>query len=209
MYITTYEKAQNNNIKIIEDSVTNDKEIDKLDFTLLEQNAKKSQQKDAKGIYFEYDWKFTENGIETRVCGNKREGFVMWQTSPKPAFFKILKTYYPNGYLKKKGKCMGGGYTMVGVWEYYDESGQLTSKVDEDEKFGKFDYNELLLFLHQKDHLNIETGENRENVSFNYDKNIKQWWVEATSSTFWITEYIIDGETGVIIDKKEYQGGII
>jgi len=176
----------------------------KLDFELLDKYAEKTQKKDAKGIYFQYYWMFTETDY---LSGNTRNGFVVWQTPPKPAFFKIYKEYHPNGYLRLKGKRMGGGATMIEEWEYYDEKGQLTSKKNEDDKFGKFSYNELLLFLQHEGHLNLVTGENREKVDFGYNVEIKQWNVYAIDANFWVTEYVIDGETGEVISKKEYQGG--
>lgn len=180
---------------------------DKLDLALLDKFAKKSPKEDEQGIYYEYDWTLSENDTITWWFGNTREGFIMWQTPPSPAFFKIYKEYYPNGYLKLKGKRMGGDYTLIGEWEYYNENGELVHTWNEDEKFDAFGYNELLLFLHQQKHINTETGENRERVDFGYDVEKKQWWVETTSSRYWITKYIIDGKTGEVIDKKEFQGG--
>ena len=177
---------------------------DKLDFDLLEKCAEKSPL-DLSGKNFHYYWVFQENGVETKVSGNKRKGFSMWQTPPPPAFFKIYKEYYPNGYLQLKGKCMGGGATMVGEWEYYDDTGTITSIKNEDEKFGKFGYNELLLLLHQQEHINIKTGENRESVSFGYDAETKQWGVSIEGFGLWYTVYIIDGETGEVINKRVYQ----
>jgi hypothetical protein len=181
---------------------------DRLNFELLDKFARKTQYRDEKGVYFDYYWFFTENGTDTQLFGDTRNGFTVWQTPPAPAFFVILKSYYPNGYLKKKGKCMGGKSTMVGEWEYYDETEQLTSKKNEDEKFGKFGYKELLLFLDQQGHINLETGKNRENTDFAYNVENKQWGVRTMNNRYWITEYVMDGETGEIIDKKEYQGGM-
>ena len=97
---------------------------------------------------------------------------------------------------------------MVGEWEYYDENGELTQVIDEDKKFGKFGYNELLLFLDQQGHINLETGENRENTQFAYNVENKQWGVRTMNDRYWVTVYVIDGETGEIINKKESQGGI-
>jgi len=180
---------------------------DRIDFFLLEQNAIKKPM-DAIGKDVFYKWFYmTNEGIEIKIYGSKIDGFVQLQTPPKPAFFYIYKEYYPNGYLKLKGKRMGGGATMVGEWEYYDENGHLTSKKNEDEKFGKFGYNELLLFLHQKEYINLETGDNREKVDFRYDVETKQWEIYIINDFHWITEYIIDGETGEILDMKEFQGG--
>ena len=181
---------------------------DRLDFSLLDKYARKRNMKDSIGEYVSYSWSFTENDTKTQLSGSTRNGITVWETPPSPVFFQIYKQYYPNGYLKLKGKRMGGGATMVGIWEYYDETGKLIKKVDEDAKFGKFDYNKLLLFLHQKEHLNLETGENRERVSFGFNAEQKHWGVTAIGAGQWTTKYIIDGETGEVIDKKEYQGGI-
>jgi len=180
--------------------------MDKLDFELLEEKAQKHTV--AGQNYFEYDWTFTENGTETRVYGNKKDGFVMTQIPPNPAFFTIYKTYYPNGFLKYKGNYFGHKTSMIGEWEYYDEHGKLTYVIDEDEKFGKFGYNEVLLFLHQQGNINIETGENREKFTLTYNVEKKQWGVDVMNVRYQGTRYLIDGETGEVIEKKEYQGGI-
>lgn len=191
--------VEKNNKKVMKDN---------LDLFLLEQNAEKIPM-DNSGKFFFYQWEFiADDDTEIQIKGNKINGFVELQIPPKPAFFKIYKEYYPNGDLKIKGKRMGTGATMVGEWEYYDENGQLAAQKNEDEKFGKFGHNELLLFLAQQGHINLETGENREKADFGYNSETKQWEVYVTSLLFWITEYIIDGETGEVISKKEYQGGI-
>ena len=182
--------------------------IDKLDFELLDKLAKKAEKKDDKGTYIEYDWSFTENDIKTRLVGDTRDGFVMTQIPPKPAFFTIYKTYYPNGFIKYKGNYFGHKTSMTGVWEYYDEHGKLTHVINEDEKFGKFGYNEVLLFLHQQGNINIESGENRERFTLTYNVEKKQWGVDVMNVSYQGTRYLIDGETGEVIEKKEYQGGI-
>jgi len=174
---------------------------DKLDFNLLEKNATKYLF-DSEGKELHYYWLFNENGIETKISGNKKQGFYMRQTPPPPAFFKYYKEYYPNGNLKVKGKSMGGGATRVGKWEYYNENGELTSVKNEEKKFGKFGYNELLFFLHQQGHINIETGENRENAEFGYNSETKRWGVHVFGKHIF-TEYVIDGKSGEIIKKEE------
>lgn len=197
-YIQIYGNKVSDNIQIINDSIMGHK----LNFELLDKYAtRKWQMKDSIGEYIYYSWKFTENGVETHLSGSTRNGFSVWQTPPAPAFFKIYKEFYSNGYLKLKGKCMGSN-TRVGLWKYFDETGKLIKTVDEDAKFGKFGYNELLLFLHEQGHINIETGENRERTDFGYNTELKQWDV-YTISNYWITEYAIDGETGEVIEKKE------
>ena len=81
---------------------------DQLNFELLDKFARETEYRDERGVYFDYYWFFTENGTDTQLFGDTRNGFTVWQTPPAPAFFIILKSYYPNGYLKRKGKCMWG-----------------------------------------------------------------------------------------------------
>ena len=197
------------NAPIFCQTIINTKMDNKLDFKLLDKYAEKSQREDTLGTYFEYYWSFTDKkGTESELFGNIREGFVVSQTPPKPAFYHIYKEYFPNGNLKEKGKFLGEG-TMIGEWEYYNETGQLVSKKNEDAKFGRFGCNELLSFLHQQKHINVKTGENREKIRIVFNEENKQWFVRTTNPRYWIIEYVINGETGEIIDKKEYQGGFV
>ena len=188
--------------------ILNDTIMDKrIDFNLLEERAEKTPLAGENQYQYSLEYEDTDGSV-CKIFGNKTNGFVEWQTPPNPVFLKIYKEYYPNGYLKVKGKRLRNGATLIGEWEYYNENGQLTSTVDEDKKFGKFGYNELYLFLHQQKYINIETGENREKVSFGYNIETKQWSVTITGLGYWMTEYLIDGETGEILNKKESQGGI-
>ena len=182
---------------------------DKLNFELLDKYAKKTQMNDgAGGVYFHYDWTFApkdrDRDFSDYLSGNTIRGFFVWQTPPKPAFFQIYSEYYPNGNIKRRSKdMMGGG--GIGEEKHYDENGTLTHVINNDEKFGKFGYNEVLLFLHQQGHINLETGENRSGLHFVYHADTKQWYAGTMSSTFWQTDYIIDGETGEVISKEEYE----
>ena len=181
---------------------TQNKEVmaERLDFELLEQNAKKEVEN---GI-ISYYWKFvTEDGTEIEIDGSTEKGFNEKQFPPKPAFYYISKDYYPNGYLRSKGKRMGDGATMVGEWEFYNKKGELVGKINFDEHYDQFGYNELLQFLHQEGHINLETGENREKVSFGYED--KKWWVSINIVRPWRTEYEIDGKTGEVLNKKTFR----
>ncbi|MCL2682183.1 MAG: hypothetical protein FWE63_01700 [Bacteroidales bacterium] len=181
---------------------TQNKDImaERLDLELLEQNAKKIPS----GKSFSYRWKFvTDDGTEIEIDGSEEKGFNEKQFPPKPAFFFIYKEYYENGNLRLKGKCMGGGATKIGEWEFYNKENELVSKMNFDENYGKFGYNELLLFLHQEGQINLETGKNREKVSFGYED--KKWWVSFMGAGGLRTEYELDGETGEVLSKKEFR----
>ena len=176
----------------------------KLDFSLLDRYARRIR---STGGYT-YRWTFTdENGTRTTLSGNTRRGFSVWQT-PLFVFYQIFMEFHPNGYLSRKGKIMGNGGVRVGEWRHYDETGQLIKTVDEDAKFGKFGYNELLLLLHKRGHINIETGAGREGLDISFNSENKTWGV-ITETNFWITIYDIDGQTGDILEMEEKQGGIM
>ena len=99
-------------------------------------------------------------------------GYAEIETPLVPAFYKIEKLYYQNGKIQEFGAALG--FMKIGVWKYYDENGKETV-VDEDEKYGKPNYNDVLAFLDKKGYINLHTGENRERVSVGYDPKARMW----------------------------------
>jgi hypothetical protein len=95
---------------------------------------------------------------------------------PKPKFYQIIQLYYENGKIWKRGKTLGGS-VPVGEWEYYDPQGNKTI-VNEDSKFGAFNYNEIYLYLHRHGYIDVYTGENRENLSLYFHEE-KGYWTAA------------------------------
>jgi hypothetical protein len=182
----------------------------KLNFEMLNTYARRWYRTDARGEFVDYDWTFIdESGIRTRLTGSIRSNFIIWQTPPLPAFYQIFIEFHPNGYLSRRGKFASDlSNARIGEWRHYNEAGQLIKTIDEDAKFGKFGYNELLLLLHERGHINIKTGAGREGLSINFIPESKNWGV-STETNFWITQYLIDGQTGVVLKTKEMQGGII
>ena len=76
----------------------------------------------------------------------------------KPAYYRYMYYYYPNGKLRKYGKYAGmGGNTMIGTWCYYDENGKL-EQIDEERKFGKWSFEKILGILNNDSSINLETG---------------------------------------------------
>ena len=106
-----------------------------------------------KGDTFIYIGTMTENGSFYK------------EYLPSPAFFIILKTFYPDGMLRVKGKRMGR-HLRIGVWQFYDKRGNLIKEVDEDAKFGVIKPEHILKFLDKKGHINLETGEGRPHIVF-------------------------------------------
>jgi hypothetical protein len=178
-----------------------------IDFEFLEKNAEKNTMPGHEN-YYEYYLKheLSDHSISI-IDGNKIDGFDEWLTPPAPAFYQIFKEYYASGNIKKYGKIIGGGNVRIGIWEYYDEEKNKVKEVNEDGKFGKFGYNELLQFLHLNKYINLETAENRDRLILVYDEKDKLWGVNVTNKFYEITNLVIDGETGKIISEEKYQGG--
>ncbi len=88
---------------------------------------------------------------------------------PSPAFYIMRKDFYPNGVLESKGKIMGD-HLWIGIWQYYDQRGNLIKEVDEDGKFGAIKPEQILQFLDKKGHINLETGEGRPHYVFSEGK---------------------------------------
>ena len=111
------------------------------------------------------------------LFGGFDRGFTEWR-HPANKFYQIYKSYYPNLNLKRKGLVIDD-YLDIGIWEYYDEQGNLVKKVNEDEKFGKFDYNQLFLFLNKKGYVDIQKGDWKDVVGVGFDRKEKLWYIEV------------------------------
>lgn len=133
---------------------------------------------------------------------------------PKPSFLKIRRTFYASGFIKAKGYAFGdldmGSYGIkVGNWYYFDELGTLVKTVDEDQKFGKIGYKEILALLHEQGLIDIKSGNNRKEFSAFFerlDDGKGVWTVEA------ITDYLagsyakgvgftIDSDSGTVLKQ--------
>ncbi|WP_407497365.1 hypothetical protein [Elizabethkingia anophelis] len=135
--------------------------------------------------------------------GNYKEGPGYYVIPPSPAFNSISYTYYKDGKIKVTGKIAGfNSGIKIGIWKFYDETGKLT-EVDEDKKFGLWDFNKVLAVLDKDGVINLKTGKNREfeKLQFFFDKDKKEWKVKVFKKNinviveeYW--EYLFDGNTG-------------
>ncbi|KMQ61254.1 hypothetical protein ACM39_17710 [Chryseobacterium sp. FH2] len=143
---------------------------------------------------------------------------------PPNSFFTTYKEFYSNGNIKSKGKYFGDCKfyrfsNKIGNWYYFDEKGKLLQQVDEDKKFGKFSYNEVLKFLETQKYINLNTGEGRDKIEVKYyysDKSTKKLWyiVISIGEAYQIPGegyrveqkgkwYALDGNTGETIKEKQ------
>lgn len=146
---------------------------EKFDFQTWEQNNKKF-----KGKGNLPDNYYLQDGSMVMLAEPE-----LYITPAKPAFYVIYKEFYENESVKRKGRYFGlsSNILPIGIWWEFDENGNLTKEVNEDTKFGKFSYDDVLKFLNKKGDFDIYTGRNRENLEIiNYYHNansFKKLWV--------------------------------
>lgn len=147
-----------------------------------------------------------EDGTEIQIMDFLDEKnnlvFFVIATPPKPKFYTIEQQYDAKGQIRRRGKVLAD--LAVGVWEVYDEQGNKTL-INEDEKFGKFTYNDVALFMHKKGHIDVNTGKNRERFVLSFDEAKNTWEVilKGTPDEDVVFTYILDGENGKVIKQDK------
>ncbi len=86
-----------------------------------------------------------------------------------PTFYMTRKDFYSNGILRSKGKVMGNRL-WIGIWQFYDQRGNLIKEVDEDGKFGAIKPEQILQFLDKKGHINLKTGDGLPHIVFSEEQ---------------------------------------
>ena len=66
-------------------------EKDTLNFELLDKYADKLEMRDAMGVYFDYNWTFTENGTETDVFGDKKKRLCDVENTAQTCIFPNIQ----------------------------------------------------------------------------------------------------------------------
>jgi len=177
-----------------------------IDFELLEKKGIKEPVMGTTQYEYTLEYEDTDGSLY-KISGNRTDGFTEWEIPKLPIFYKVYSEYYGNGIQKLTGKVIGNGGTRIGIWEYFDENGKKIKETNEDAKYGAFDYNKVLIFFHLKGLINLETGENRQNITMRYNEKEKVWTISVTNEFYMITKYKMHGETGDIISSETYQGG--
>jgi hypothetical protein len=141
-------------------------------------------------------YEFTlEDGTEITQLEAIPSGYAEWQSYPNK-FYEIYKEYYSNAKIKLKEYRFFR--IRIRISEHYDENENKTL-VNEDEKFGKFDYNQLISLLDKKGYVNSKTAEGKENINVGFSSNKNVWEVEIQRENELPRKLIIDGNTGHII----------
>lgn len=99
------------------------------------------------------------NTLLAMIAPQKNENGAQQELLSNP-FLICHKEFYPNGLLKQKEIRLSETVKVMQS-EYYDERGQLQRKINEDAKYGKISYQEILEFLHKKGYIDIAKGTGR------------------------------------------------
>jgi len=158
---------------------------DTFDIDYFEKNKNQGFNVHIYGDNEEHIWQYFSEEVYTEVY-----------TPPLPKFYRGEREYYNNGKLKQKGYYMDE--LKIGLWEYYDEKGNKTTEnMDLLYANATFDYNKVMQLLHKLGDLNLNTGENRENIGLHYYKEKNMWIVQVRNTH----TYTIDGKRGKILAK--------
>ena len=158
----------------IDTNTQNNKNMtEKLDFDFLEKEAKKRQDASGNISYF-LGWRTMEDGTMLKIGGNTGSRFLKQERPPLPAYWILFTMYDGKGIIKEKGKRLEMDQ-KIGIWQYFDENGNLIREEDHDKQYeGVFSCEQILSFLRERGHL----GENNagiEKVVFYYNPNEKYW----------------------------------
>ncbi|WP_314942217.1 hypothetical protein [Porphyromonas endodontalis] len=170
--------------------------------------------------FLKKDWLITLSKLDDR-------GAWSAEYSPAHDFYVVGKTFYPNGSLHSKGRSFGR--VPIGIYEEYDEVGNLIKVVDEDKKFGKIKPKDIVELLEKEGWFNRETGENkitekevlpttgefyREIIKYTRITYIPQersqtgraHWRIRINPCFWghTTIYVVDGDTGEFTKEEKF-----
>ena len=181
---------------------------EKLDIKKLERKGEKTVYVDGK---ISYEWEYKEiDGTRVIIEGDEEDGYTE-NRIPKNSYYRIYKEYYPNGILEMKSKRFGN--TLIGMNYYFAKNGTLMKTIDEDKKFGKFGYRDLLNFLIEKDYVEKDTYKglfesyNGISVKVVFSEEDLTWRIRVKTPGYIINDYIIDGNTGEIMEHKVFRGG--
>ena len=126
-------------------------------------------EKDSLGHIEKFDFAYVERlEKETRDNNVERDGWYIklfsggWPAIVEYApaddnVYYILKNFYPNGIIHKRGKMIG--YVKFGLWEHFNRHWKLVKVIDEDAKFGEVKWYDVVALLEKEGWFNRQTGE--------------------------------------------------
>ena len=185
-----------------------------------------------------YDFEATKNGTDAVIVEQdgwkiekgsilEKYGATYNEYAPAKEFYQIQKWFYPSGSMRTKTSFLGD--VVIGIYEEYDEEGNLLKVVDEDKKFGKIKPKDIVELLEKEGWFNRETGENkitekevlpttgvfyREIIKYTRITYVPQersrtgcaHWRIRINPRFWgrTTIYVVDGDTGEFTKEEKF-----
>jgi len=166
--------------------------------------------KDKRGIY-----QFSSDGKNIEQMAGSDDEYVEEIIYPAPYFYSFQNIYDGKGNIKSSTQLLSN--VAIGKSKEFDEKGNVINEIDEDKKFGKITYSEILSLISEKNHLNLQNNkgwftDNRLVFEINFDEKTKVWTVRSLKGTHVISKnspngqalsssfyHEIDGNTGKII----------
>lgn len=166
--------------------------------------------KDKRGIY-----QFSSDGKKIEQMAGGEGEYMEEIIYPAPYFYSFQNVYDSKGHLRSSTQLVSN--VAIGKSKEYDEKGNIIKEIDEDKKFGKITYRDILDLISEKNNLDLQNNkgwfaDDRLVFEINFDENSKIWTVrslkgnhvisknspngQALSSSFY---HEIDGNTGKII----------
>lgn len=176
-----------------------------LNIRLVERKAEKTHYTEPENLVGYY-WETKEkDGTIVIIEGDKEEGFTEVRRI-KNAYYEIYKEYGPEGIIILSGKFFGD-HTPIGIWRYYDKEGNLLEEIDNDKKFGRFGYVEVLNFLIGKNYVENKTYKGLSRIDISFSEENKTWHIRVNNPGYIIDDYELDGDNGEIKSHKNFRGG--
>ncbi|WP_375605398.1 hypothetical protein [Flavobacterium davisii] len=185
------------NYNIIEPIVT--KDFEKFDYDFFNKN-KKTDENESKKIYY------IEKTLDDGTYIEMYEG--VYKEIKKGNYFKIIKTFYKsNGTILVKGLTLNNNIQCkIGTWYEFSEDGKLIKETNYDEPY-KFTFEKILQFC-EKEKIPLTKGPITNGVhsqiNRTYDEKFKQnvWYVSWFKQTDLIEIFVLDGESGKLLEKR-------
>ncbi|WP_123862084.1 hypothetical protein [Chryseobacterium artocarpi] len=146
------------------------------------------------------------------------DGFDEIIKKPLPSFLSEYNTYYKDGNLKSSTIVFSE--VSVGKSFEYNKVGKIISEKNEDLKFGKIKYTDILKILNEKNHLDLKTGKGwyKDNgdlaISINFNETNYLWTIRSSEGIITYSKnspagqglksnfyYEIDGNSGKILKE--------
>lgn len=135
------------------------------------------------------DVTFAQNGWLIEKNKMDSTGAFYNEYAPAAGFYKIYKSFHPNGMIKERGKYLG--LVRFGIWETFDETGNRIQAISEDTKFGAIGPREIVDFLQKEGWFDSSTGEHmiykvKERLTTDgdfYRQLIRVIWIRFISDT--------------------------